>query len=490
MESFTRDRLQAIFVSANRWVVALAVVASCLLAGLALGWLIAYLNPLLTTALIAAIVLGLLMLRDLRWCFFALVGVICLLPFAAIPLNIGFSPTLLDLVLGVTFLVWFSRVVTGQEEEFIPTPLALPLSIFIILALASFVAGLAHASLSARVLRRFAETLMGIALFFVAVNSIRRRKQLEQVILLIILAGFAAALVGVVLYFLPRELTVRLLSALGRFDYPTGWSVLRFIRDDSQLPMRATSTSIDPNALGGMLILVISLATTQLFAPHPLIRRKWLAPMLAMMVLCLFLTYSRGSMIGLGVGLLFLGIAKYRRLLLVLVLAGLLVLSLPQAQGYIEHFLAGVRGQDLATRMRLGEYKDAFILIRRYPWIGVGFAGTPDIDLYIGVSSLYLLIAEEMGLVGLACFLVIVGIFFVYTGKAWRRMIPTPHLEPLLLGLQAALVSGLTGGILDHYLFSFRHAVAFFWLFMGLGMAAARMGSSGDRSGAPLHSES
>lgn len=476
MERSARDRLQVIFVSANRWVVALAVVALCLLAGLALGWLIAYLNPLLATAFIAAIVLGLLMLRDLRWCFFALVGVVCLLPFAAVPLNIGFSPTFLDLVLGVTFLVWFSRVVTGQEEDFAASPLALPILIFILLALASFVAGLAHASLSARVLRRFAETLMGIALFFVVVNSIRRRKQLEQIVVLIILAGFAAAFLGVVLYFLPQELTVRLLSALGRLDYPTGWGVLRFILDDPELPMRAISTSIDPNVLGGLLILVASLTTTQLFAPHPLLERKWLAPMLAVMAFCLFLTYSRGSMMGLGAGLFFLSLVKYRRLLLVLVLAGLIVLSLPQAQGYIEHFLAGVRGQDLATRMRLGEYKDAFILIRRYPWVGVGFAGTPDIDLYIGVSCLYLLIAEEMGLIGLACFLVIIALFFAYTRRAWRRMTPAPYLEPLLLGLQTALVSGLTGGILDHYLFSFPHAVAFFWLLMGLGIAAARMG--------------
>jgi len=39
--------------------------------------------------------------------------------------------------------------------------------------------------------------------------------------------------------------------------------------------------------------------------------------------------------------------------------------------------------------------------------IGVGFVGTPDIDIYLGVSSLYLLIAEEMGLVGLGVFLAI-----------------------------------------------------------------------------------
>ncbi|MCB9162257.1 MAG: hypothetical protein H6644_20845 [Caldilineaceae bacterium] len=39
--------------------------------------------------------------------------------------------------------------------------------------------------------------------------------------------------------------------------------------------------------------------------------------------------------------------------------------------------LAGFAGEDLATQMRFGEYKDALILIGRYPLFGVGFTGTP-----------------------------------------------------------------------------------------------------------------
>jgi len=48
--------------------------------------------------------------------------------------------------------------------------------------------------------------------------------------------------------------------------------------------------------------------------------------------------------------------------------------------------------------------------------------------------------------------------------------------EPLLLGFGMALVGGLVGGVLDHYLFSYPHGVALFWLFMGLGVASARLG--------------
>ena len=82
----------------------------------------------------------------------------------------------------------------------------------------------------------------------------------------------------------------------------------------------------------------------------------------------------------------------------------LLLLLLPVAQTYVSRFAAGIQGQDLATQMRFGEYRDALTLVRRYPFFGVGFAGAPDIDLYLGVANVYLTIAQVMGLLGLLVF--------------------------------------------------------------------------------------
>lgn len=475
MSNYAYNRLQAIFVSDKRWGVAPVVVALCLVIGAIGGWLIAYPGPLLTAALVIALVGGLLMLRSTQFSFVALISIVCLLPFAALPINLGFNPTFLNLVLGAIFVVWLARMVTGQQKEFVTSPLALPIVIFLLLAFVSFVAGLAHASPTPNAVRRFAEIVMGIVLFFVTINCVHARKELEQLVLIIVLAGFGEALIGVILHFLPQTLTVRLLSALRIFNYPAGWGVLRFIRDDPLLPMRAISTSVDPNILGGLLILVTSLTVPQLFARRPLFNRLLTVPILAVMGLCLVLTFSRGSMFGLGCALALLGVVKYRRLLPVLIIVGLLILLLPQTREYIVHFIEGVQFQDLASKMRLGEYKDAFILISRYPWIGVGFIGAPDIDIYLGVSSLYLLIAEEMGLVGLGVFLVIMAIFFRYTWRSWKSMVDDPRLEAILLGLQTAVVGGLIGGILDHYLFSFPHAVALFWLYIGLAVVAARL---------------
>ncbi len=160
--------------------------------------------------------------------------------------------------------------------------------------------------------------------------------------------------------------------------------------------------------------------------------------MLGVMGLCMILTFSRGSLVGLGAALLLLAALKYRRLLPVIVILLVIFMLLPQTQGYIEHFLSGVQGQDRATQMRFGEYKDAFILITRYPWIGVGFTAAPDIDLYIGVSNLYLLVAEQMGIIGLAAFLLVIGVFFVHTWWARVHRVRDAGLEAILLGVQLA----------------------------------------------------
>jgi len=145
----------------------------------------------------------------------------------------------------------------------------------------------------------------------------------------------------------------------------------------------------------------------------------------------------------------------------------------------VQHFVEGLQFQDLATLMRLGEYKDALILIGRHPWIGVGFVGTPESSLYIGVSMVYLLIAEEMGLIGLATFLLIVALLFRQVWLAWPTVRKKEGLEAILLGLTTAVAGILVGGISDHYFFnlSFPHSVSIFWIFLGLAMVAVSLGT-------------
>jgi O-antigen ligase len=426
------------------------------------------------------------MLRDVQWGFYAVVTVSALLPFGALPIQIGFTPTFLDVALAALFFVWLMRLITRRQQKFVASPLAGPIVAFMMLAIVAFVAGLAHAPLTSFVLRHFAEILLGISMFFATINTVQTLDQVEKIVRVLILGGFAAAVIGIGLYFVPREWSIRLLSSLGRLGYPTGAGVLRFINDDPELSMRAIGTSVDPNTLGGLFILIGALMAPQLFSKRPLFRRRWVVFMFGTIGLCLFLTFSRGSMSGLAAALGLLGVLRYRKLLLLLLAVAIIVLIIPQTQDYVLHFAAGLAGEDRATQMRFGEYKDAFIVISRYPLLGVGFAGTPESDIYLGVANLYLTIAEEMGLVGLAAFAIAVASFFTFAWRAWRRIRAgggNDRREALLLGLTVAVAGAMVGGVFDHYLFNleFPHAISLFWMFVGLTVSVAQKQTEEDK---------
>lgn len=440
---------------------------------------IALIHPLVPFAALGGLAAAALVLSNIDLGLYTVIAVAVLLPFGALPLNLGFNPTFLDLALGAVIALWLARLALRQESSaFNATSLGLPVLMFMILAVFSFIAGLAYAPVTTQVLRQFAEVLAAIGFYFVIVNIVRTRDALRRVALVLMLTGFAAAAIGIVLYVVPREWAIALLSALRVFKYPTGDRVLRFIEDDPANPMRAVSTSVDPNVLGGLMILVTALTVPQLFAEKPLLPRKWLGVMTLTMGGCLILTFSRGALLGLVLALAIVSTVRYRPILALIILGAAVFLLLPFTQEYIGHFVDAFTLSDRATQMRLGEYKDALVLISRYPFFGVGFGGAPDLDTYLGVSNVYLLMAEEMGLIGLGVFLITLSVFFANVWRAWRAGIARDALlAPLLLGIAGAVLGALIGGLTDHYFFNlkFPHSAVLFWGYVGLGMVATQL---------------
>jgi O-antigen ligase len=211
--------------------------------------------------------------------------------------------------------------------------------------------------------------------------------------------------------------------------------------------------------------------------------RPWLVllgvPTLAGVVLSL----SRASWLGLAAGLLFVGVVRYRRILLLGLASVPVLLALPVGHELVARFVSGLSVADRATAFRVGEYANALTLIQRYPLLGIGFGLSPDIDVTAGVSSVYLLVAEQTGLLGLA--------FYAATLAAvgWvaaRRLVQ--RRDPRMDGVVAALAAGVSGalvaGLLDHYFANpvFPHAVGLFWLYAGALVAASRQGARGSES--------
>lgn len=451
------------------------VALGAVLAGVGIGAAAALLNPLFLLAGVGGALVAAWGIADVRRALFLLIAVIGVFPRFALPVRFVFTPTFLDLALIGVWAAWALRPMLGKPALRLQRfGLTLPLLALVLVAVVTFVIGLPNGALTPLVLRRFAELLLSLLSVPLLASVIAQARLEGLVVRLLVLVGGLSALIGIALYLAPDDLAIRLLSALRPFGYPSGPGVLRFIRDDPALMQRATGLWIDPNAFGGFLLVVGAIGLPQLFAQKPLLPRAVVAACLATILTALALTVSRGAMLAFAVAAALVGVLRYRRALALLLLGVGLFLVLPQTRELVVHFAEGFQGRDLATQMRFGEYKDALRLIERYPLFGVGFISTPDVDLYIGVSSMYLLIAQQMGLVGLAAFVGVILALFIGAARALPRASQDDAHVAVFLGAHAAIVGVLIGGIFDHYFFNidFHNAVMLFCLALALALAS------------------
>ncbi len=457
----------------------------------ALAAAIAALGPLYTTGALIGAALALFALSHWRFALYLTLGTAILLPFGTLPFKIAITPTLLDLTLGSFFLVYLLGWMTGERQRLRLTPVhavALAYTLWLILA---FILGLRHASLRSNVLRQFTETLMAIAFAALVVDCLRRCVDLRQMCRVVTAFFTIQALLAIALFALPDAFAERQLIRLARIGYPGG-GVIRYIEDNPALGERAIGSWVDPNALGGALAFA-SVLTVGIALSTGLPGRERLAFAYAAltMLLAVYLTSSRAALLAAVAGISILTLFQQRRLLPILILAGIAFWLLPQTTGSRTRLLQSFQGVDLATQMRLGEYGDSLTLIERYPLVGIGFSGSPDIDLYADVASLYLIMANQIGLLGLALFLLLMAAVFIHGWRAWWRSRQlAPALTHLTLALHVALLTILINGLADHYFFrlDFQSPITLFWWLVGSCLAAAHLAHHAVPQDAPLSS--
>ena len=443
-----------------------------------LGLMIAAFDPLLAAGVVLGVLIGLYVLTSVYAALYAVIGVMALVPFGTFPVKIGFTPTLLDGVMGAFLLVYLFQWMTGRRTFFRITPIHGLVLLYMGWLILSFVLGLRYAPPTSADLRQFAETLLSIGMVFVLVDLLRDPTTLRRLVLVVMLAAGAQAVIALILYAMPDAAADRTLIRLARVGYPNA-GVIRYIEDNPALAERAIGTWVDPNAFGGFLVITTAMMAPQVFARKPVLRWRWLAwGVLGITALTTLLTYSRASMLSLGLTLVFISLFRgYRKFIPLIITALVIFVLLPQTQDYILRFIQAFTGGDISTQMRIGEYGDALRLIREYPLTGVGFTGSPSIDLYTDAASMYLIMANEIGLVGVGIFASVMLGVFAYGLKAWQRVQNNPALRSILLGYHAALLAALLNGTADLYFFrtDFQASITLFWLTVALALASSRL---------------
>lgn len=471
------NELQTWIAQLNRRTYAIGVGLCIGIVGTTIGLMIALLGPWLTLATIAGILIGLYIVTDVNVALYVVIGTLILLPFGTFPVKIAITPTLLDLAMAGFLLVYLFQWMTGRRQQLRLTPIHALVLAYIMWLLLTFSLGLRYAMPTSANIRQFAETLLSIGMVFILSDLLRDPKMLRRLILVILLAIGAQAVISIGLYIAPDTLAENILVRLSRIGYPDG-GVIRYIEDNPALGERAIGTWVDPNALGGILAISAVMIAPQIVSKKPIIPYRWLTfAIFGAVGLALFLSSSRASFLAFGIGLLVIAVVRYRRVIPVMILGGMLFLLLPQTQNYIDRLFQAFQGADLATQMRIGEWTDSLTLIGRYPVFGVGFTGTPEIDIYTDVANMYLIMANQIGLAGVAVFLITMLGIFAYGIHAWQYAKNDPDFASIHLGYHAALFTALVNAVADLYFFrlDFQSSITWFWLIVALCLASSRL---------------
>ncbi len=426
------------------------------LAGVTLGLLtgaLVALGPVwLGFAALVALAGGYAILRSTAAGQAAVVAVITLLPFGTLPFKAAVTPSFLELTLLALLVVWVLRLLVRPEFDLRMAALGGPILGWLGLTVFSLLLG-ANGLPDNLTLHNYLKFVLSVLLFFSVLNTARSRGQLRWLLGLVIVGGGVAALVGIALRQLGDGTALRLLVSLGRLGYPTSGRVLRFIADDPGGIERAIGTSVDPNSFGGLLALIGAATVSQLFVARPVLPRPAIWAAAGLIAGATFLTYSRGALLGLVAGVLFLAVFGDRRLWWLLLASAVLAvvgyLAFGIGEAFVKRLVEGVQFQDQAQLMRLAEFNNAIAIIKRYPVFGVGFGSGPELGLITGVSSIYLAMAERLGLVGLGVFALIIAAFFIITLRRLRHL--DPERRAWALATQAGVVAALVVGLGDHY---------------------------------------
>ncbi len=329
----------------------------------------------------------------------------------------------------------------------------------------------------------------GILLYFLMVNVIRSETDLRLATWALVIA--AAIMAGIVVY---QEVT-------HTFDNNYGGLAQRLasfeIGDTQNWRDRAGGSVGEPNFFAQVLLAVVPLTLFPFWSERSWLKRILAVALTVVLIGGIVVTFSRGASIGLMIMLLVMAyLWRVKPIQIVLGIVGvILVISMVAPEYFLRvASIADVQGlvddtgaRDRSIRGRANENIAAIQMFLDHMLLGVGPGNyralyleyTQDIGLYVRfrerpAHNLYLSTAAELGIIGLATFLALVGVQIQSLLK-FRKEYRDKREEIMYMAtaLAIGLIAYLVAGLFLHLAYQ-----RYFWILIALASATARIGAA------------
>jgi len=351
-------------------------------------------------------------------------------------------------------------------------------------ALLALVAWVAVAALSA-VWARDLQALVGLKInyfyvlaAFVAWRCPFTRAERDRLVSILMATGLACAVYGIVQQLMGG-------NALLRMGYELDTNVAYI-----GTYLRSFSTFVQPSQFGFFMMIVLLVGIPAALASTHRARNRAFLLALPVYLLGLLSSFSRGAVLGLGVGLVYLGVRRYRVLIAALPLAAVALLVL--------NVLGGAAIGTFRDPTSLGErttsWQENLVQIAEHPFgAGVGRSGAASekaVELEISGTSFqpdnyYFKTAYELGVIGL-------WVFVLFMIAAWRSVDVAaargdPRNASFLDGVAAGILAAAIASIVATY-FEIYPMDVLFWVLLGVAASSAASVPADRAGGAAVRS--
>lgn len=398
--------------------------------------------------------------------------------------------TTANIVILSALLFWAVRLIFSQESLF-SLPLAKPLLVFILYGCASIFIGLAQGNPYKIVLLDFVAFIGFIPVYFLVCNLVRTPSQIRKILWIVVVSLILVCGYGMLQRRLGFErVAVRGITEQYNLIMYQGVGRWNVIEGGGQ---KLYSTFQNGNIFGNHLATFIPFLAGIVLGMRQSSKSQKIVLFAILLFTCyiLFLTYSRGALVGIIGGFMTLAVISkkirikaFLSIMLIMVILGTLLWQYADRPEMVRYDLRRISTdphQFSAGRLKRAQQVLSGVAALPLPQklFGLGFGGelsTPTHWRFMYVDNLYLTLLFKMGIVGvIILFIALFQLFFTLFN--YVRTLQDMRSRSLLYGGIAGLVASLTHNLADTLWF-FPPLAVNFWFLAGItvciGMIATR----------------